>query len=41
MGRALLQLDGVTKRFGGTVAVDDVTASFEAGLIYGLLGPNG
>lgn len=41
MDQPLLQLDSVTKRFGGTVAVDGVTASFEAGLIYGLLGPNG
>src|SRR5207249_12298372 len=37
----LLQLEHVSKRFGGTVAVDDVTASFESGLIYGLIGPNG
>jgi len=37
----LLRLEHVTKRFGGTVAVDDVTASFEPGVIYGLIGPNG
>ena len=37
----LLHLEGVTKRFGGTVAVDGVTASFDAGVIYGLIGPNG
>lgn len=36
-----LRLDGVRKRFGGTVAVDDVSVSFEAGIIYGLIGPNG
>jgi branched-chain amino acid transport system ATP-binding protein len=39
--RPLLRLEHVTKRFGGAVAVDDVTASFDAGLIYGLIGPNG
>lgn len=37
----LLELEGVTKRFGGTVAVDGVSAGFEAGVIYGLIGPNG
>jgi branched-chain amino acid transport system ATP-binding protein len=38
---ALLQLEGVSKRFGGTVAVDGVSARFAAGQIYGLIGPNG
>lgn len=37
----LLVLDNVTKRFGGTVAVDGVSAAFVSGLIYGLIGPNG
>jgi ABC-type branched-subunit amino acid transport system ATPase component len=37
----LLALEGVTKRFGGTVAVDQVSAAFDAGVIYGLIGPNG
>ena len=42
MGRQpLLQLEKVTRRFGGTVAVDGVTTSFDAGIIYGLIGPNG
>lgn len=41
MPQPLLQLEHVTRRFGGTVAVDDVTASFEQGVIYGLIGPNG
>jgi ABC-type branched-subunit amino acid transport system ATPase component len=39
--QALLQLNHVSKRFGGTVAVDDVTGSFHSGGIYGLIGPNG
>jgi branched-chain amino acid transport system ATP-binding protein len=40
-GQPLLRLEGVSKRFGGTVAVDSVNASFDAGKIYGLIGPNG
>lgn len=39
--RARLRLEGVRKRFGGTLAVDSVSVSFEAGVIYGLIGPNG
>jgi branched-chain amino acid transport system ATP-binding protein len=37
----MLRLDGVRKRFGGAVAVDDVSAEFAPGVIYGLIGPNG
>jgi branched-chain amino acid transport system ATP-binding protein len=37
----LLQIDNVTKRFGGLVAVDDVTLNQEEGEILGLIGPNG
>jgi ABC-2 type transport system ATP-binding protein len=32
---------GLTKRFGEVVAVDDLTFSLEAGTITGFLGPNG
>lgn len=38
---ALLELQEVTKRFGGLVAVDRVSTRVEKGEIIGLLGPNG
>ena len=38
---SLLQLSGVTKRFGGLTAVNDVSFSVEPGEIFGLIGPNG
>ncbi|GAB3265144.1 ABC transporter ATP-binding protein [Nocardioides dilutus] len=38
---ALLSIDGVTVRFGGTVAVNDVQLDLEPGAITGLIGPNG
>jgi branched-chain amino acid transport system ATP-binding protein len=38
---ALLELDHVTRRFGGVVALDDVSFSVERGEIAGLIGPNG
>jgi ABC-2 type transport system ATP-binding protein len=37
----MLQLQNVTKRFHGIVAVDDVSFSARAGEITGYLGPNG
>ena len=40
-GGDLLRVDGVTKRFGGLVAVNDVSFSMRAGEILGLIGPNG
>ncbi|SDO54341.1 ABC transporter ATP-binding protein [Desulforhopalus singaporensis] len=37
----ILETKGVTKRFGGLVAVNDVSLHVEAGEILGLIGPNG
>jgi ABC-type glutathione transport system ATPase component len=40
-GSSMLDIKGVTKRFGSLVAVDHVTFSARAGETIGLLGPNG
>ena len=37
----LLQVNGLTKRFAGLVAVDDVTFDVAAGSVTALIGPNG
>jgi branched-chain amino acid transport system ATP-binding protein len=38
---SLLQVSGLTCRFGGLVAVNDVTLTVESRAIHGLIGPNG
>ncbi|STQ59045.1 ATP-binding component of high-affinity branched-chain amino acid transport system [Pseudescherichia vulneris] len=38
---SLLTIRHLNKRFGGLVAVNDVSLSVKAGEIYGLIGPNG
>ena len=38
---ALLEIDGASKRFGATTAVDDVSLTVERGAFYALLGPSG
>ena len=38
---ALLSVRDVTRRFGGIVAIDDVSLDVERGQIVGLIGPNG
>lgn len=40
-GQAALEITGMTKRYGGTVALDQVSARFNTGRIYGLVGING
>jgi branched-chain amino acid transport system ATP-binding protein len=37
----ILELDGVTKRFGGLTAVSNVSFTVPAGEILGIIGPNG
>ncbi|MCW2652181.1 MAG: transporter related protein [Mycobacterium sp.] len=37
----MIELKGLTKLFGQTRAVDDLTCSIEPGLVTGFLGPNG
>ncbi|MDQ6597027.1 ABC transporter ATP-binding protein [Bacillus salipaludis] len=37
----LLKIEGITKRFGGLVAVSDVSLQVKQGEIFGLIGPNG
>jgi ABC-type branched-subunit amino acid transport system ATPase component len=38
---ALLEVEGLTKRFGGLVAVKDISFTVRGGEILGLIGPNG
>src|ERR1700712_2751862 len=38
---SLLRTEGLSKRFGGVAAVDDVSLAVEEGEILGLIGPNG
>ena len=40
-GDGLLQVEGVTKRFGGVTAVHRCSLALQGGKIYGLIGPNG
>jgi len=41
MGECILKLTGVTKKFGGLTAVNDVSLNMEANTIHSLIGPNG
>ena len=38
---ALLEVRGLTKRFGGLIAVNDVSFDVEKGEVLGIIGPNG
>src|SRR5690606_35245578 len=39
--RSVLEIQHLTKRFGGNVAVDDVSTTVEKGRINAIIGPNG
>ncbi len=41
VAEVLVSSEGVTRRFGDFIAVDDVTLTVNAGEVLGLLGPNG
>ena len=41
MTDAILRVSGLTKRFGGLVAVDNVSFEVPAGEVFALIGPNG
>ena len=38
---SLLRISALTKRFGGFIAVDNVSVDIRAGERFGLIGPNG
>jgi ABC-2 type transport system ATP-binding protein len=38
---AVITIEGLTKRFGGVVAVDDLSFEVDQGTVVGFLGPNG
>ena len=40
-GKSILSVRGVTKRFGGLTAVDQVSFDVEQGKVFALIGPNG
>ena len=37
----MVKIAGLTKKYGDTVAVDNISLEIEEGEIFGLLGPNG
>jgi branched-chain amino acid transport system ATP-binding protein len=41
MSRVVLEVKGVSKRFGGLQALSDVGITITEGQVYGLIGPNG
>ncbi len=41
MADALLEIDGLTKRFGGVIASDGITFAVPAGELHAIIGPNG
>ena len=41
MTDVLLEVEGLTKRFGGVVAADDISLTLSAGELHAIIGPNG
>ncbi len=41
VGQVVLDVQGVSKRFGGLQALSDVGIRIQKGQVYGLIGPNG
>ena len=41
MGDNVIEMEGLTKRYGAITAVDNLTLSVRRGEVFGLLGPNG
>lgn len=39
--RGLIEVNGITKKFGNLTAIQDITFQVESGMIYGLVGYNG
>ena len=37
----MITVEGLTKKYGSTVAVDDLSFTVEPGVVTGFLGPNG
>jgi ABC-2 type transport system ATP-binding protein len=37
----VIRIDGLTRRFGGKAALDDVSLTVPRGVVFGLVGPNG
>lgn len=40
-GSVVIEADSIVKRFGGAIAIDDVSISIRSGEIYGIVGENG
>jgi branched-chain amino acid transport system ATP-binding protein len=38
---SLLRVDGLSKKFGGVNAVEDLTFEIRPGAVYSIIGPNG
>jgi len=41
VSEAVIDVSGLTRRFGGATALDSVTLSIPRGAVYGLVGANG